>query len=41
MAEVSVADTRIGIAPEDRETAFEEFRRVGTMVRQRKAAGSD
>jgi len=30
MAEISVADTRVGIAPEDREAIFEEFRQVGT-----------
>jgi signal transduction histidine kinase/HAMP domain-containing protein len=37
---VSVADTGIGIAPEDQETVFEEFRQVGTdYARKREGTG--
>jgi len=39
-AEVSVSDTGIGIAPEDQETIFEEFRQVGTdYARKREGTG--
>jgi signal transduction histidine kinase len=37
--EVSVADTGIGIAPEDCEAVFEEFRQVGERA-ERKAEGT-
>jgi two-component system, NtrC family, sensor kinase len=39
MAEVSVTDTGIGIAPEDREAVFEEFRQVGTAARKVEGTG--
>ncbi len=40
MAEVSVADTGVGIAPEDQEAIFEEFRQVGTdYARKREGTG--
>ena len=39
MAEVSVADTGIGIAPADQETVFEEFRQVGTAERKAEGTG--
>ena len=40
MVEISVADTGIGIAPEDQAAVFEEFRQVGTdYARKREGTG--
>jgi signal transduction histidine kinase len=39
MAEISVADTGVGIAPEDQETVFEEFRQVGTAAKKVEGTG--
>jgi signal transduction histidine kinase len=39
MAEVSVADTGIGIAPADQGTVFEEFRQVGTADKKAEGTG--
>ena len=39
MAEVSVADTGVGIAPEDHGAVFEEFRQVGTADKKVEGTG--
>jgi len=39
LAEVSVADTGIGIAPTDQSTVFEEFRQVGTADKKAEGTG--
>jgi len=39
LVEVSVADTGVGIAPEDLETVFEEFRQVGTAEKKAEGTG--
>ena len=37
--EVSVSDTGVGIAPEDKDAVFEEFRQVGTSAARQEATG--
>ena len=39
MAEISVTDTGVGIAPEDQEAVFEEFRQVGTAAKKVEGTG--
>src|SRR5262245_44906052 len=39
MAEVSVSDTGVGIAPEDQKAVFEEFRQVGTVDKKVEGTG--
>jgi len=39
VAEVSVTDTGVGIAPEDQEAVFEEFRQVGTADKKIEGTG--
>jgi signal transduction histidine kinase/putative methionine-R-sulfoxide reductase with GAF domain len=39
MAQVSVTDTGVGIAPEDQEAVFEEFRQVGTADKRVEGTG--
>ena len=37
--EVSASDTGVGIAPEDQEAVFEEFRQVGTAAKKVEGTG--
>ena len=37
--EISVADTGVGIAPEDQATVFEEFRQVGSAAKKVEGTG--
>jgi signal transduction histidine kinase len=39
VAEVAVADTGVGIPPEDQEAVFEEFRQVGTAEKKIEGTG--
>ena len=39
LVQVSVADTGVGVAPEDQEAIFEEFRQVGTADRKVEGTG--
>jgi signal transduction histidine kinase len=38
-AEIAVADTGVGIAPEDQDAVFEEFRQVGTADKKVEGTG--
>jgi signal transduction histidine kinase len=38
-AEISVTDTGVGIAPEDQQAVFEEFRQVGATVKKAEGTG--
>ena len=37
--EIAVSDTGVGIAPEDQEAIFEEFRQVGTAAKKVEGTG--
>jgi signal transduction histidine kinase len=39
LVEVSVSDTGVGIAPEDQEAVFEEFRQVGNAAKKVEGTG--
>ncbi len=39
LVEISIADTGVGIAPEDQEAIFEEFRQVGTADKKVEGTG--
>jgi len=39
LLEVSVSDTGVGIAPEEQEAVFEEFRQVGTAEKKAEGTG--
>ena len=39
LAEISIADTGVGIAPEDQKVIFEEFRQVGTADKKVEGTG--
>ena len=39
LVEISVSDTGVGIAPEDQEAVFEEFRQVGTSEKKVEGTG--